>query len=49
MKIFFFEIVPLASSTLIPASFPLVEEPLKLLFWYDLRVRGHISFNDLHL
>ena len=36
----------LALNKLIPASFPLVEAPLKLLFWYGVKL---ISFNVLYI
>ena len=44
----FVKMVPLNISTIIPLSFPLVEAPLNLLFWYDVKLRRHISFNVSH-
>ena len=40
--IIFFEIVALSFNILIPVGFLLVKAPLKLLFWYDVKL--HVLF-----
>ena len=45
---FFFQIISLISGTLIAVSFPLVETPRKLLFWYGLKLLCYILFNVIH-
>ena len=45
----FFQIVPLAFSTLIPVSFPGVKLPQKLLFWLGVKLHCCITFHLLHI
>ena len=40
-----FKIISLIFNTIIPASFSLVEAPLKLLFWYRVKLHRRIYFN----
>ena len=44
----FFETVSSEFKTLIPVSFILVKAPLKLTFWYNVKMRRRISFNIQH-
>ena len=46
---FFFFNALLAFNSLIPASVPLFEAPLKFLFWHRVKLRRRISFNVLHI
>ena len=39
----------LAFNSLIPASSPLLEASLKILFWYGMKQYCRISFNVFHL
>ena len=53
-NIIFFNILQIPKTliffnTLITMSFPLVEAPLKIIFWYDGKLQHHISFNILQI
>ena len=44
-NLIFFLIVCMIFYTLIPVSFPLVEAPLKILFWYSVKLCYHYLYN----
>ena len=45
----FFKILPLAYNAYIPESFQLVEAPLKLLFWYGVRLHNWSVFRIAYI